>query len=538
MKKPAGISQSLQGLVRGLGGAPEAEGRSQGETGAPNGAPAARRPLPRPAAGPAADLPRQIIVFDEQFYLERNGDVRASVESGTRTALDHFLAYGHSEGRAPNPHFLREYRGEIERVLVFQDTVFVSGWLEVPLREARSATLRFGPHSINIGESAFQYRRPDVCAAIGAPEHAKLGFAVLTRIELDPPVSTEFTLRADGFGRILRPQYIQKAGDFLDDILKYLSYFSTVEGGLSGLYRIPPSFVAVLQSLFRTFVAESANPGKSITSSPAPKGRDCAVIFVQCGPLPLLPAIFHYLRSARHRMEVIVANNSRDYRAAALGVLNELETLYEIPWRYIEFDRNLGFSHACNVAALATDAEHLVFHNNDVFTDEPADYDKVVDALIAQPTGVVGVRQRFPSGGIMHDGLRVGRLDPVVTGGLDGVLSGISDGRGAPPGEVAGPVFTSGSFLALRRDLFQSAGGFSGDYLFGHFEDLDLCLRLAEQGSATTILKDVAFIHCEGSGSAVPEHITRTVPVINRMIFTRRWQERTAPWFAGDDAHG
>ncbi|WP_445467559.1 glycosyltransferase [Faunimonas sp. B44] len=477
-----------------------------------------------------------MLLFDELFYLERNGDVREKVSSGGGTALEHFMNYGRAEGRAPNPHTLRDHRGEIERVFVFGRYVFLTGWLDVPLADTDIAAVSFGGRKFDVRHSAFQYRRLDVCEAVGAPPFMQLGYGILTKIETEHLVSDEFSFRADGYGRKLHPQYFNRAGDFLDEVLKYFSNFQRMDGDGRGLYRVPRTMLKHLQALFSAYLAENEKPAVRLTSEPVPQGRKCAFVFVQCGPLPLLPAVFHYLRSTRFPVEVIIVNNSRAYREHALSTLAELSTLLGVPWRYLEFARNIGFSSACNAAAAETDAEFVCFHNNDVFTAEPADYDKVIQALEDNPRQVLGVRQRFPSGGLMHDGLQVGVLDPVMTNGAEGILSGVSVGRGAPPGRVFGPTFTSGSFLAVGRDLFLSIGGFSGEYLFGHFEDLDLCLRLAEEGAPTAILKDVSFIHSEGGGSAVPEHITRTVPMLNRLIFTEKWSARLAPLIEGETA--
>ena len=54
--------------------------------------------------------------------------------------------------------------------------------------------------------------------------------------------------------------------------------------------------------------------------------------------------------------------------------------------------------------------------------------------------------------------------------------------KGAPPDTRAFlesrqvPAVT-GAFISLSRSWFETLGGFSLDYVFGHYEDADLCLR-------------------------------------------------------------
>ena len=422
-------------------------------------------------------------------------------------------------------------RGEIERVLVCGDYVLVGGWLERGLRELGEANLRVGDVPVNIAAAAFQYPRRDVNEALNKRDGASRGFVVLTKLAHVPPQFVDVSVSAGGWARRLLPEAMESPARLLDETLASLASAVDHAGSAAILYGLPSAFLDGLQELYRRLLDEQPLHD-FLSRSPETAGAPplAAMIFVQCGSLPILPLILQSMRKLRHTVEIVVANNSAEHRGEALSVLSEAQHLYGLPWRYVEFSRNIGFGAACNRAAAITQAEFCVFHNNDVLTRAPADYDRVIQALQATPERVIGVRQRFPDGSLMHDGLKVGVLDPLHARGSIGILSGMSIGRGAPPGVPAGPVFTSGSFLAMTRALFRTIGGFSEEYLFGHFEDLDLCLRLHFRGFETAILDDVSFLHCEGIGSKVERHVRLTVPFINRMIFTERWREMTAPW--------
>jgi len=59
----------------------------------------------------------------------------------------------------------------------------------------------------------------------------------------------------------------------------------------------------------------------------------------------------------------------------------------------------------------------------------------------------------------------------------------------------------SGSCMLLRRDTFDSLGGFDEAYwMYG--EDLDLCLRLRERGGEIAYARDARVVHHRGDGSA------------------------------------
>lgn len=48
-------------------------------------------------------------LFDANYYLAQNSDVAAAVEAGETTAYEHFAAHGHTEGRAASPYFNVDY---------------------------------------------------------------------------------------------------------------------------------------------------------------------------------------------------------------------------------------------------------------------------------------------------------------------------------------------------------------------------------------------------------------------------------------------
>ena len=52
--------------------------------------------------------------------------------------------------------------------------------------------------------------------------------------------------------------------------------------------------------------------------------------------------------------------------------------------------------------------------------------------------------------------------------------------------------------MLVDRALLNEVGGFTGDYLAGGYEDVDLCVRLAHSGRTNWILPHVSLHHLEG----------------------------------------
>ncbi len=417
-------------------------------------------------------------------------------------------------------------------MFAYGDWILFTGWLDTPLART-DAQLELGQERLPAGDGCFQYFREDANAAIGVTDGSKLGFVGLVEAEASA-AATSVVFRIGTFVQQATAISTRTAAEFVGKALSLLSEAVRQGGSTTVLYSLPEGLLDRIKRIYRRMLDEQDLPGFHLRSN-APTQPACSFIFTQMGRLPLLPLILDSMSELSTPFEVIVANNSRAFREQTLMALTEAEILHGIPWQYIEPETNIGFGPACNRAARLARGRSVVFHNNDILAANGSnDYGAIVRALQADPPAIVGARQYFPSGGIMHDGLQVGMLDPVMTGGHAGIYSGLSQGRGRIPGQVGGPIFASGSLLGIDKALFELVGGFSEDYMFGHFEDLDLCLRLHAKGTPTTIVHDVHFIHCEGAGSEVPEHIAATVPTLNRMTFSRSWSDVASTWIRSE----
>ena len=113
------------------------------------------------------------------------------------------------------------------------------------------------------------------------------------------------------------------------------------------------------------------------------------------------------------------------------------------------------------------------------------------------------VQRRLDSGD-----LRLGRW-------LDRIL-----GRAVPVPWVAG------SSMLLRREAFESVGGFDEEF-FLFFEDIDFCLRLRREGWRVGYEPSVTVIHHRGRSAATepgPSHLAY------RRSQLRFWEKHRGPW--------
>lgn len=196
--------------------------------------------------------------------------------------------------------------------------------------------------------------------------------------------------------------------------------------------------------------------------------------------------------AGRYTAEVIVVDNS------------EAPQWQEDATRYIPME-NRGFGAGCNRGAACATGELLLFLNPDSELSAGA-LEAAADCLYGHSgVGLVGLRTLLPDGREEGGALRghptpanalcyflhLDRLFPHnrVCGGYH--MTWLDRG-------VTGPVeCVSGSFMLLRRALFEELGGFD-ERFFMYGEDLDLCRRVQEAGQSVWYCADGVMLHHHG----------------------------------------
>jgi len=186
--------------------------------------------------------------------------------------------------------------------------------------------------------------------------------------------------------------------------------------------------------------------------------------------------------------------------------------------RYLRNEENLGFIGSCNRGAAAARGEFLVFLNNDTEVEEGW-LERLLETFDARPdAGLVGARLLYPDGRLQE------------CGGLvfsDG--SGWNYGRGDDPARPEYQVlretdYCSGACLMLRRELFESLGGFDPRYAPAYYEDTDLAFRVREQGLKVYVQPAATVVHHEGATSGTDTDTgAKRFQMVNQGKFRERW---------------
>jgi GT2 family glycosyltransferase len=241
--------------------------------------------------------------------------------------------------------------------------------------------------------------------------------------------------------------------------------------------------------------------------------------------------------------EFIYICNSPELAEPLLRDAHIASSTYDINQTLVVLPGNAGFGAANNAAVRFAQTDRVLVVNPDVFPfdqDWAVKHTDIVEQLPREQTTIFGAPLYYDDGSLMHGGMYF-EADRGVSIGRSQFSSMMflrveHYGKGAPPlterfvRSRAVPAVT-GAFISLDRKWFEKIGGFSEDYIFGHYEDADLCLKSLEKGVAPWI-HDVKLWHLEGKGShRLPVHEGATI--VNRWLFNKRWASKVIPDMLG-----
>lgn len=502
--------------------------------------------------------------FDEPGYLRLNPDVRDAVENGHfASGYAHYLAYGSTEGR-PVPGTPREARNvlwstqvpgapaqetagmearcAIDAVIVAPDAgIMVVGWIDDAGRPLNCVRVLGAGWRIAIDAARFvRVRRPDVEQALGGRGQHAYGIFAFVHFERGGETQGKVTVEFWREGGLWTA--LECAPTVADDIVLR----NTALAHLANLSYFGSSVVEGLRALDQGLGAELVRFNRFITrrivAAPhverfGPQGRAVRGTILVClyGKLEFL-FLQHALFSKQAGIEdyeFVYVCNSPELAEMLLRESRSAELIYGLPSSVMILPGNAGFGAANNAAARIARSDRLLAVNPDVFPRD-ADWARRHTALLdhapADQTRLFGVPLYYDDGSLMHGGMYF-ETDPGISlaGGrarAQPLLRTEHYGKGAPPGASpytrARPVpAVTGAFISVERAWFERLGGFTEDFIFGHYEDADLCLKSLENGTPPW-LHEMRLWHLEGKGSTrLPAHEGGSL--VNRWLFTRTW---------------
>jgi GT2 family glycosyltransferase len=204
---------------------------------------------------------------------------------------------------------------------------------------------------------------------------------------------------------------------------------------------------------------------------------------------------------------VVVANGTQP------GQLDGLRAHGDVVLVVNQFNR--GFSAGCNQAASVARAPLLVFLNDDSTVEEGCIDALVRGASLDPAIGAVGSRILSVDGSLQEAGSVIWR---------DGSTAHVGKGLAPESGAYGEPRYVdcaSANGLLVTRQAWDAVGGFDERFSPAYFEDVDLCLALAERGLRTRYEPRARVVH-RGSQS--------TSSTYREFLLTRNQQRLVQKW--------
>ena len=207
----------------------------------------------------------------------------------------------------------------------------------------------------------------------------------------------------------------------------------------------------------------------------------------------------------RHAWEAIIVDD------CSTDVTGEFLASLPPPYRVLRNETRQSFAASNNRAAALARGEFLGFLNNDI----------VLTPMWLEP--MLAAFERFPDAGFVGNVQRNPRTRRYEHMGM--VFSGHSHlcvGRYFPFKPFRGYTqwrAVSGACCLIRRSVFLQAGGFDEAYVNG-CEDMDLCLRLGQQGYRHYVANSSVIYHYVSSTEGRHDFEQR-----NKVKLLERWAE-------------
>lgn len=213
-----------------------------------------------------------------------------------------------------------------------------------------------------------------------------------------------------------------------------------------------------------------------------------------------LPSV---LKSVRIEDEIIIADNhSTD------GTKEWLKE-HAPECKHLLLDENYGYCGGNNRAAEVANNEVLLFLNNDVRVspDWLFDLDRAFqDNLLSAAQPAIYSDQQPDE--FEYAGASGGFLDRNAYPFCRGRIFDITEVDHGQYNESIPILWASGAALAIRKEIFNSLGGFDEDFMF-HMEEIDLCWRVWNHGGLIKVIPTSKVYHL-GGGSLSRENPRKT----------------------------
>jgi tetratricopeptide (TPR) repeat protein/glycosyltransferase involved in cell wall biosynthesis len=277
---------------------------------------------------------------------------------------------------------------------------------------------------------------------------------------------------------------------------------ASVAGG--GVEAKPYAYEACIRTLEDT-LRRRCEPGRVITNNKLPghfiirydilehKMVSIIILTRNLGDIleKCIKSIFE--KSTYPNYEVIVIDNGSD-EPETTSLLAYWKSKKPEQFKYYELNIPFNYSRLNNYAVTKAQGDYLLFLNNDTEVITPDWIEGMVEQAQRQSIGAVGALLLYPDNSVQHAGMVLGVKG--IVGHSHRYFSAQSPGYYACIATIDNYSAVTGACLMCRRDIFEKVRGFDEE-LSVAYNDVDLCLKILQQGYRNIYLPHVVLYHHE-----------------------------------------
>ncbi len=219
--------------------------------------------------------------------------------------------------------------------------------------------------------------------------------------------------------------------------------------------------------------------------------------------------------------EILIVDNE-SIEAETIQYLQSLSLIPNI--RVLNWNDAFNFSAINNFAAKQSESNYVCFLNNDIEIEDPQWLRKLLAVAEIGDVGAVGCTLLYPDSSIQHAGIALNGesiAQHIAVGENKNFLK--EQGITLPYAVDA----VTAACLVMRKSLFLRMGGFNEEHLSVAFNDVDLCLRLADKGLAVLSHPEVVLIHHESVSRLSDDlPVNRKRALKEHAYMLHRWHSR------------
>jgi GT2 family glycosyltransferase len=260
---------------------------------------------------------------------------------------------------------------------------------------------------------------------------------------------------------------------------------------------------------------------------PIPEGVRAAIIIPTRDRLdllvPCLGSIEASLPASKVEFEIIIVNN----RSEQQETLDFLARATRMPTvKVLDHDGAFNWASMNNRAAQETDADILIFLNNDTVVLSSDSLDELCSHALRDGVGAVGARLLYEDGTIQHAGVVMDEWHSFAS--HEGVGDAANDPGYLDRHILAREVSSvTGACLATRADVFGRVGGFDLSAFPVEGNDSDYCLRLRSLGLRVLYAGQACLYHFESRSRGYnDDEIKQRRAFIATHLLRERWATR------------